>query len=214
MYGESRTRSRLTVAMPRLLLASWGVGALADFVGRPPSDVRVAFVPTASVPCADTGFIDVDRDRLRALGYPVSDLDLVEFGPEQLPDALRDVDLLYVAGGNTFFLLHHMRRSGLEALLPDLFAAGLLYVGVSAGSCVVGPDCEPVSEIDSLADAPDLESTAGLNLVDFVVLPHFGEEDYTGVIERYGGRYELVPLKDDQAVRVEADGSRALVAST
>src|SRR4051794_36072483 len=95
-----------TVAIPRLLLLSSGVDALSDFVGRPPSDVRVAFVPTAGVPCVDaSGFVDADRDRLRELGYPVTDLDLVGLGPDQVSDALRAADLLYVTGGNTFFLL-------------------------------------------------------------------------------------------------------------
>jgi dipeptidase E len=57
----------------------------------------------------------------------------------------------------------------------------------------------------------------GLGLVDFVVLPHYGEEEdmvrYRSIFERYEDRYEILPLKDDQAVRVDPDGSHALVAS-
>jgi dipeptidase E len=203
--------------MARLLLASWGIGALADFVGRPAADVRVAFVPTAAAPYPGASFLAADRDRLRALGYPVTDLDLVGIGRDALSAALEATDLLYVAGGNTFFLLHHMRRSGLDALLPEALAAGLLYAGVSAGATVVGPDCEPASAFDDLGDAPELASMEGLGLVDFVVLPHYGDEEemerFSTVVERYGDRHELVLISDDQAVRVEPDGSRAVVAS-
>jgi dipeptidase E len=203
--------------MPRLLLASWGIGALADFVGRPPAEVRVAFVPTAAAPYPGASFLAADRDRLRELGYPVTDLDLVGIGREELSVALEATDLLYVAGGNTFFLLHHMRRSGLDALLPEAFAAGLLYAGVSAGATVVGPDCEPASAFDDLADAPELASMEGLGLVDFVVLPHYGDEEemprFQSTIDRYQDRHELVLLRDDEAVRVEGDGAYAIVPS-
>jgi dipeptidase E len=202
--------------MPRLLLASWGVGALPDFVGRPASDVRLAFVPTAAADFPDAEFLQADRDRLRALGYQVADLDLVDVEPDAVADALRDVDVLYVTGGNTFMLLHHMRRSGLAELLPSRLAAGLLYVGVSAGSVVAGPDCEPVTEFDDADAVPELESMAGLNLVDVVVLSHYGAEDpakFRRIRERFGDRYEIVTLTDEQAVRVEADGSRTIVAS-
>jgi dipeptidase E len=203
--------------MPRLLLASWGIGALADFVGRPASEVRVAFVPTAAADFPDAEFLQADRARLRALGYRVTDLDLVGLGPGEVADRLRDADVLYVTGGNTFMLLHHMRQSDLTALLPGALADGLLYVGVSAGAVVVGPDCEPVSEIDDLDAVPELESTAGLGLVDCVVLSHYGAEDdmplFTRIVERYGSRYEIVLLRDEQAVRVEPDGSRAVIPS-
>jgi dipeptidase E len=203
--------------MPRLLLASWGIGALADFVGRPASEVRVAFVPTAAADFPDAEFLQADRARLRALGYRVTDLDLVGLGPDEVADRLRDADVLHVTGGNTFMLLHHMRQSGLAALLPGALADGLLYVGVSAGAVVVGPDCEPVSEIDDLDAVPELESTAGLGLVDCVVLSHYGAEDdmplFTRIVERYGSRYEIVLLRDEQAVRVEPDGSRAVIPS-
>jgi dipeptidase E len=147
----------------------------------------------------------------------VADLDLVDIGRDELSAALDAADVLYVTGGNTFMLLHHMRRSGLAELLPSRLAAGLLYAGVSAGSVVVGPDCEPVSEIDDLDAVRELESTAGLGLVDFVVLSHYGAEEdmplFQRMSERFQDRYEIVTLTDEQAVRVEADGSRTIVAS-
>ena len=87
MYGDSRTRSRLTVCHASPASRVLGIGAMPDFVGRPASDVRIAFVPTGGVPCDDASVIDADLDRLRELRYAVTDLDLVGIGRDQLSDA-------------------------------------------------------------------------------------------------------------------------------
>jgi dipeptidase E len=89
-------------------------------------------------------------------------------------------------------------------------------VGASAGALIVGPSTEPVTQLDDPAEAPALKSLAGLGFVDFVVLPHYGDETlsaYQAVIDEYGNRFELIPLRDDQAIVVEADGSHRLVPS-
>jgi hypothetical protein len=48
-----------------------------------------------------------------------------------------------------------------------------------------------------------------LGIVDFVVLPHYDSQvsrpHYDTVIEQYEDRYEIIPLRYDQAVWVEGD---------
>jgi peptidase E len=57
-----------------------------------------------------------------------------------------------------------------------------------------------------------LTSTKALGLVDFVVLPHFDKrrEVYDEMIAQYGGRFQLLPLTDSEAVIVEGRNHRVV----
>ena len=202
----------------RALLLSMGLGALPGFVtaGRPPgAGVRVAFVPTAGDPYDDPSWVAADRRTLQGYGWDVTDLDVARAGPREVDEALDGADLVYVAGGNTFHLLHHVRRSGLDAALAR--HTGLLYAGASAGAVLAGPDIAPVAAMDDPSAAPDLASTRGLGLVDVVVVPHVGgqllpQEAWDAIRAEHGDRFELVPLRDDEALLVE-DGTLTRVPS-
>jgi dipeptidase E len=189
-------------------------------VGLPPHRARLAFVPTAGAPYDEAPFVDADRRALVALGFQVTDLDLDRETQDaaSVERALAAADVLFVAGGNTFYLLQHVRRSGLASVLPAALERGLLYIGASAGAVIAGLDTEPVAAFDDPAAAPELTSYTGLGLAPFVVLPHYGHERYAAkyeaVIRRYRGRYPIVPLEDDQGVVVEHDGTHRLIAST
>jgi dipeptidase E len=97
-----------------------------------------------------------------------------------------DCGVIFVAGGNTFYLLQEVRKSGFDTVINDLLTSEKVYVGSSAGSVLVAPDIGLVSRFDDPSDAPELKNYLGLNLVDYVVLPHYGnpkhEEEYQKVI--------------------------------
>jgi len=50
---------------------------------------------------------------------------------------VEEADVLFVGGGNEFYLSYWMEKSGLFDLLPGLLGQGGVYVGSSAGSMVV-----------------------------------------------------------------------------
>merc|ERR1719198_586582 len=52
--------------------------------------------------------------------------------------ALAQAACIVVLGGNTFYLWHHMRQSGLDAIVRRCVDDGALYLGISAGSIVAG----------------------------------------------------------------------------
>ncbi|MFI8593194.1 Type 1 glutamine amidotransferase-like domain-containing protein [Microbacterium sp. NPDC078428] len=199
-----------------LLLLSRGLGALPDFVHsrvrKHPGAVRVAYVPTAARAFPDPSVADHDRLALRRIGYDVRDVDIAEVVGERLEAELRDADVLYVAGGDAFFLLHHLRRSGLAARLPGLLDDGLVYVGASAGAVVMGPDIAPLTPLNDPACAPGLGSTEGLHLLGVVPVPHadgaiFGSEAIERIRARYRRDFHLEMLADDQAIIVEDDAA-------
>jgi len=89
-------------------------------------------------------------------------------------------------GGNTFFLWHHLRASGLADLVQRrVLHEGALYVGASAGSIVAGRSIEPAlwkGWDDPAAAGPDTdweESGAydAMSLAPSVsFFPHYSDE--------------------------------------
>jgi dipeptidase E len=50
-----------------------------------------------------------------------------------------DFDVVYVCGGNTFDILNSLREKKLDLLIEKVLLNNGVYVGVSAGSIIVGP---------------------------------------------------------------------------
>ncbi len=199
--------------MKRLFLASVvanTIEKLIEFLPRSPEQLTVAFITTAADPYEDKWFIEEDRNSLKEKGFNVRDIDIKNKTRQELLDELKDNDIIFVAGGNTFYLLQKARESGFDKITKEFVKKGIIYVGSSAGATFAGPDIEPIKTLDDPSKAPLLKSFEGLNLVDFIVLPHFGEEKYKKkyekIIKEYGAQYTLIPLTNNQAIVVENNG--------
>lgn len=80
---------------------------------------------------------------------------------------LEKADVLLVNGGDTLYLAHWMRESGLADLLPSL---DIVWVGLSAGSMVMSPR---IGDDFVIWQQPSGDDTA-LGVVDFAIFPHLG----------------------------------------
>lgn len=122
-------------------------------------------------------------------------------------NTLSKVDVIFVAGGNCFYLLQKANESGLTSIIKELKGSDKIYIGSSAGSCVAGPDLEPIAPIDEPEKAK-LDSTKAFGLVPLVVLPHHGNPKYDivheKVIEEFGDKYKIITLTDEQFISVKA----------
>lgn len=190
----------------RLFLTSYAAHTLDKIVPmlpKPPGTSTVAFIPTAADPYDESPWMTEDRDKLTELGFNVFDLDLKDITPDTIREKLQHADIIFVAGGNTFYLLEKARASGFDSIVRESVAAGVPYIGSSAGSMIAGPNIEPTKIFDN-PDKAQLASTRGFGLVDFVVVPHYGKEKYIPYHERlvreYGEKYELRLITDKQFI--------------
>lgn len=197
-YGENIV---VIETMKRLLLVSNGLEALPEFIGKP--GAKVVFIPTAADLDKDKWYVERDRKFLKEKGFTLIELQINTELSAQAIAALKAADVLYVAGGNTFYLLKAFMGSGLSKMLPGLLEGGLRYVGASAGAAVLGPSLLPLQKLDD-PSAVDLPSMDGLGLIGFVPLPHYAKNNpvYQEVLDEFGQTFRLVPFTDDQAVRV------------
>mgnify|MGYP000280056795 CR=1 FL=1 len=128
----------------KLLLTSNGLSnesicsALEDLVGKPAKDTKIAFIPTAAnSERGDKDWLINDLYRIKQQGYIVDIIELTALTPDAIVKALDDKDVLFVGGGNTFYLSYWLQKSGLFDLLPELLKTKV-YTGISAGSMVMG----------------------------------------------------------------------------
>lgn len=174
----------------------------------------VTYIPTASTVERLGFFVRIGKWRLKRLGLIVDELEISTSTYETIKYKLEKNDYIYVTGGNTFFLLQELKRTGADKLLIEEINKGKFYIGESAGAIVVAPNIEYSSEMDDIEKAPSLKDYSGLNLIDFYVVPHFQNWEFGKAVEKivnaYSKTLELKTINDNQAILIENDSIRIL----
>ncbi len=202
--------------MKRLLLASNFVQVADQLLGwiPKPQGLKAVYIATASEPYETAPWVDLDKDKLIEMGFQVSRYEIKGKNEEQIYSELKDIDVVLVCGGNTFYLLQESRKSGFDKAITRLVNEGKIYLGSSAGSLLVGPSLEPIRDIDKLEKAPELKSLEALNIVDFIVLPHFDSAKYRVRNEKaladYKDKFKMLAINENQAVIVEGDSYKVI----
>ena len=136
------------------------------------------------------------------------------------PDAeklLTGHKFIWLAGGNMFLLRRALSYTGLDKWLCDAVRNNKIILGgESAGAIIIGPTLK-YSEVDTDEDSPnyipdgyDKEPIwAGLNIIDFVPVPHYQTPDYIGIDEYVENlEKENIPhekMRDGQAIVIDGD---------
>jgi len=116
-----------------------------------------------------------------------------------------EFDVFYSLGGNTFYILDRVRKTGFDKIIKKSIKQGKLYIGLSAGSILIGPD------ISISFDENSGFSTKGLNLIKIIISPHFNKKRVPRIksfIKKM--RYPIVPLKDKQALLINGKTKRLI----
>lgn len=155
-----------------------------------------------------------DYNALRKAGFEMIEYTFTGQTKEMVRKTLKKVDIIYIGGGNTFYLLEKIQLAHCAALVRESVSKGKVYIGTSAGSIVAGPDISPVKNLDKIKEAPKLKGYQGLGLVDFVVLPHWGSGHFKSrylsqrLKNNYNTKNKLILLNDYQYVQAEGEWQR------
>jgi dipeptidase E len=84
-------------------------------------------------------------------------------------------DLVFLAGGNTFYFSKSLRAKGLFSFLRSFISQGGVLAGESAGAIIMSPRIDAASypTFDCDENEVGLENWNGLKLVKFDFFPHF-----------------------------------------
>ena len=195
--------------MKKLILVSmlYQVTDLVQTITPELEGKTVTYIPTAGIAEDVEGMVEEETSTLESLGMMVDVLEVSSASYDSIVNSLTKNDVIFVGGGNTFFLLQELRRSGADQILIREVEKGKLYIGESAGSIITCPDIGYCADMDSPEKAPDLTDYAGLNLVDFYIVPHIGNkemgESAQKAVEKYSSELELKAITDEQVILVE-----------
>jgi dipeptidase E len=165
----------LARAVTRLLLLSNSTVHGAGYLDHAEEQIRAHFQGVRTVLFVPFALHDRDgyagkaRDRFARLGLALTSI-------HQAPDPVRAVEqaeAVFIGGGNTFRLLSELHRQALLAPIRARVAAGMAYLGSSAGSNVACPSIMTTNDMP-IVYPPSFQA---LNLVPFQINPHYLDPD-------------------------------------
>lgn len=144
----------------------------------------------------------IDISCVKNLVTQISECDEFCVADDKILATINKCDIIYVSGGNTFYLLNELRKSCAEQAIKNAVKAGKIYVGESAGAIVAAPDTRYATLMDK--SSVNMSDFTGLNLVDFCVVPHFGCEPFVEatheIMEEFGDLYDLRPINNAEFI--------------
>jgi dipeptidase E len=202
----------------KLLLTSGGImnnaikNALQSLIARTPQSTKIGFIPTAAnVEPGNKDWFLSQLDNLRKFGFSWIDIIDPSSADTDWRARLRDVDVVFVSGGNTFHLLNQFRKTGFDKWLKTAVKEKV-YVGVSAGSIIATPTIDVAAIPPGDPNLPNIENLRGLNFVGFEVEPHCSGGRFA-TIEYYAqSRSNPVYAIDDETA-LKVDGKSVEVVS-
>jgi len=191
--------------MTKLLLTSVGLAnqnilnKFLEAVDNPVSEIKIIFVTTAARSEEELRYVNQSKMELLNLGIPEGNIKTFTLNLPASFDEVKDFDVVYICGGNTFFLLHKVRETGFDKVLNEFVNSGKLYLGVSAGSILAGPNIDIASPFDE--NDVNIKVLEGLNFTDVVVSLHYKDVEEP-IIKPFTEKFKVIPITDDQAVYI------------
>ncbi|AVM25070.1 Type 1 glutamine amidotransferase-like domain-containing protein [Bacillus pumilus] len=182
---------------------------LSDFTDESLKGKRVTFFPTASVVEEVTHYVEAAKEAFHQLGMQLETVQIADQSAEDIRKMMEQNDVIYVSGGNTFYLLQELRKHRLDDVLKEEINKGKLYIGESAGSIIMAPTIEYISLMDDQLKGPALSSCQGFNEISYYPVPHM-YNTYLGeaaqqIMEQYEQTLDLCPLTDEQVLLITGE---------
>ena len=211
----------------KLLLTSSGITndtlarELESLAGKKFNELNIAFIPTAGLcDMGEKGWLIYDMSRLKNRGAEIDIVDIAQLPESDIIKRLEWSDVIFVGGGNTFYLSYWMQKSGLFDTLPKLLETRV-YAGISAGSMVASSTIRTASQAyksehfydESYEEfGPEGRSSAGsMKWVDFAFRPHLNSRYFPEVTQDKMQKIadvinvDMYVVDDDCAVKVDGD---------
>ena len=176
---------------------------------------KCAIIPTAMEKDKDHDvWLEETRQELAGFGL---ESDLFYFG-QQPNEKLLEYDVIYICGGNVFYLMQVIKQCVAEPVLTQL-AKEKIIVGVSAGSLIMQKDLVLIRDlIPRMNKRVKLKDLTALDLTNNIEhLPH--KTRYIGIIDAFEKRvktyerkvgHKVVCLEDGQGIVIDGESHRII----
>ena len=174
---------------------------------------KVAFIPTASLREGYTGYVGSARKLFKKLGAIVTEIDISTEAYSTIQSVFEEADVIYFTGGNSFFLMDQLRKTGTDGLLKKELANGKLMIGESAGAIICAPSIQYIEQMDEKPEDYSQEDDKGLSFVDYYILPHYLTAPFKKVTEKILAEFSdlnICPISNHQAIIVNDESSKVI----
>ena len=188
----------------KMLLASNGQFLIEEgykLLGIPTNKIRIGYITTASKGASNNEYIKIHKKIMREQKLSFQEIDIENKSENELRKFFSDKNIIHMEGGDTYYLLKVIKKTRFSEIIKELLQRGVIYVGTSAGSSIIGPTIEFSSHIPKEATNEELKS---LNLVPFLVKSHYTDSKEVEYKERTKTiKYPIKFLRDGQGILVE-----------
>lgn len=180
-------------------------------VNKKPKDIRIFLVITPVKYIKRNKYILSQLKQFKGAKIPENNITFFQLDRKVRQADLKNMDVIFVFGGNTFEYLDRIRKTGLDKLIKSFVRKGGVYFGISAGSYVACPTIEAAGRKHADKNIVGLKNLKGLNPVPFFVTAHFKEE-LRPVIEKAveKTKREVIVLTDKQAILINGKNKKII----
>lgn len=161
--------------MRKIVLTSCGIidnklkEQFYELLDKDISKIKLLYVTIAVDGEKDTDRTWLEEEYATILDLGIKKENITEFHYEENID-FSSYDIIYMIGGNTFYLLKELKEKNLAEKIIQAIDNGVIYVGSSAGSIILGKTIETALPFDE--NWVNLVDFKGLNIVNGIIIPH------------------------------------------
>jgi dipeptidase E len=150
-------------------------------------------------------------EAMKKYGYNYEFYDITGKTSRDIERDLAKHQTMYVEGGNPFFFMQEAAKNHFGDYIKKRLDSGMIYISESAGSVCAGVDIAANSRPGKSLQDYDLSNSNGFGLVNFAILPHWGQkekrEDYLTykIPQSYKEDFPYILLSNNQYVEVQDD---------
>ena len=134
---------------------------------------RVLYITTASDgEDDDKSWMQAEYNTILDLG--IKEENIIEYKIGNEVNTL-DYDIMYMMGGNTFYLMDVIRKTSFDKVIKSFIDSGKVYIGSSAGSEILGNSVDIALGYDE--NKVNMTDFTGLKIIDGLIIPHCNRKE-------------------------------------
>ena len=162
--------------------------AFQKMLNKEPSQIKAMFIPTAAISPDAIEVLPKCLNDLLKCGIARENIVVYDLHDDMDIDLSETYDVIYLCGGDPYYLLKRVRERGFDKKLKSFIEHGGVVVGVSAGSMIFADDM------------PD-----NLGLLQCALDVHCGKDTCEKAGQYSLNRTDRVRLGNEQAIMFEKD---------
>lgn len=173
--------------MENIIVTSGGFNTINNYVSddnieffKKISNGKKVLIVANAAPEGSGNYVARENVKDNFLNSGASQVDIVDLNKDNI-NMMLNYDIIYGLGGNLTHLIELNNTTSFKEILIKFLEKGI-YIGESAGSMILADDVKYAYDIKRGTKPKydvELESYAGLGLIDIYIYPHFQKADET-----------------------------------